>query len=61
MDDLKIIDESKGLTTEELRALKEISRYYSTGKIVVGIIVSLGAIAVSAVQIWDFVSGRIHH
>lgn len=52
---LKVLDDSDAITVEELRALKEISRYYSSGKFIVSVLIGVGACAVALVHSWDFI------
>jgi hypothetical protein len=55
-DSLEVIDTSDGITKEELANLKQVAKYWGAGRIVFIAIVSLGALAVAAVQLWDFLA-----
>jgi len=55
-DSLDVIDTEQGITKEELTNLKQVAKYWGAGRIVFIAIVSLGALAVAAVQMWDFLA-----
>lgn len=55
-DSLEVIDTSDGITKEELANLKQVAKYWGAGRIVFIAIISLGALAVTAVQLWDFLA-----
>lgn len=58
-DSLEVIDTDEGITREELANLKQVAKYWGAGRLVFIVIVSLGALALGAVQIWDTVAGTI--
>jgi len=55
-DSLEVIDTDDGITKEELANLKQVAKYWSAGRIVFISIVSLGALALTAVQVWDLIA-----
>lgn len=52
-DSLDVIDTDEGITREELANLKQIAKYWGAGRLIFIVIVSIGAVALGAVQIWD--------
>lgn len=58
-DSLEVIDTSEGITKEELANLKQVAKYWGAGRLVFIFIVSLGALALGTVQIWDAVTRTI--
>lgn len=50
-------DTDEILTLEDLRAVKEISKYWAAGKIVVAVLVALGAGAIGLLQLMEHLKG----
>ena len=50
-------DTDEILTLEDLRAVKEISKYWAAGKIVVAVLVALGAGAIGLLQLMEHFKG----
>lgn len=55
-DSLEVIDTGEGITKEELTNLKQIAKYWGAGRLVFIVIVSLGAVALAMVQVWDLLA-----
>lgn len=55
-DSLDVIDTDEGLTREELANLKQVAKYWGAGRLVFIVIVSLGAVALATVQVWDLLA-----
>ena len=55
-DQLEVIDTDDGITREELANLKQVAKYWGAGRLIFIVIVSLGALAVGTVQIWESVA-----
>lgn len=58
-DSLEVIDTSDGITKEELANLKQVAKYWGAGRLVFIVIVSIGALALGTVQIWDAIARTI--
>ncbi len=56
---LRVTDTSKILTAEELDILKTIALYYSTGRIVGVVLISIGAFAVTVIKLWEFAATKL--
>jgi len=54
-NEIKVIDDTDGVTREELANLKKIAHYYGAGKIALSVIIGLGAAAIAAVHLYDFI------
>lgn len=55
-DQLEVIDTDDGITREELANLKQVAKYWGAGRLVFIVIVSMGAVALASVQVWDFLA-----
>lgn len=55
-DSLEVIDTSEGVTKEELANLKQVAKYWGAGRLVFIVVVSLGAVALATVQVWDLLA-----
>ena len=55
-DSLEVIDTGEGITKEELANLKQVAKYWGAGRLVFIVIVSLGAVALAMVQVWDLLA-----
>lgn len=55
-DSLEVIDTSEGITREELANLKQVARYWGAGRLIFIVVVSVGALALGAVQVWDLIA-----
>lgn len=53
LENLKVIDTSKGLTDTEIGNLKEISRFWAAGKIIVIVILSIGTVSLALLNVWS--------
>lgn len=58
-DSLDVIDTDDGITKEELANLKQVAKYWGAGRLVFIVIVSIGALALGTVQIWDAIARTI--
>lgn len=54
MNVIRAVDTSHMLTDQDLEAIKEISRYWQAGKLVVVVIIALGATAAAMLSAMDF-------
>lgn len=55
-DQLEVIDTDDGITREELANLKQVAKYWGAGRLVFIVIVSMGAVSLASVQVWDFLA-----
>lgn len=53
---LQVIDTTDKITTEDVKQIKQIVDFWQAGKIVVVVIVGLGAAASAGMYIWDLFS-----
>lgn len=57
---LQVIDDSENLTRDDVKNLKQIARYWEAGRLILIVIMALGAFGVGAVQVVDTVVKYIH-
>lgn len=60
VETLKIIDDSKGLTRDDLGALRELAKFWRAGKIVVVVVLAAGTASVAVMNIWDLFARGFH-
>lgn len=50
---LEVIDTKGKLTDTDLAALKDVARYWQTGKLVGVLVLTLGGLSLAIAQLWD--------
>lgn len=59
VDKLEVVEMDGKITEEDLTTIKEIVRYWQSGRTLAIVLFSLGGLVVMALNAWSFVSERM--